>query len=109
MDELKELIKETLKIPVYDESESITYPSATIGDYLDSPALFGDGKRTAETSSISINLWYPDQKLRNEAARELKNALVAAGYTEPMVQRYFDTSARVFRATLDTEKLIKEE
>jgi exonuclease VII large subunit len=33
---------------------------------------------------------------------------VAAGYTMPTVHRYFDTSARVFRATLDTEKLLKE-
>lgn len=108
-DELETLIKNALNIPVFDESESIVYPAATIGDYLESPELFGDGKCTAETSSISIGLWYLDRIARNEAVKLLKPALAAAGYTAPTVHKYFDTTARVHRATLSTEKMIKEE
>ena len=108
-EELKKLIEDALNIPVYDESESITYPAATIGDYLESPELFGDGECVAETSSISIGLWYENRTARNEAVKLLKPALAAAGYTAPTVHKYFDTMARVHRATLTTEKLIKEE
>ena len=109
MDELKKLIEEILEIPVFDESESIVYPSVTIGDYLESPALFGDGICSAETSSISIGLWYLKRTDRDIAVKKLKKVLTDAGYTAPTVHRYFDTTARVFRATLDTEILIREE
>jgi hypothetical protein len=109
MDDLKKLIEDTLEIPCKLESESITYPAATIGDYYDSPALFGDGMCTAETSSISIGLWYMDRAGRDSAVKKLKKVLPDAGYTAPTAHKYFDTAARVFRATLDTEKLIKEE
>lgn len=108
-DELKELIETILNIPCKLDSESIVYPAATINSFLDSPELFGDGKCTAEISSISIGLWYLDRMARNEAVKLLKPALEAAGYTAPTVHKYFDTTARVHRATLTTEKLIKEE
>lgn len=108
-DELKELIEQTLDIPVFDESESIVYPSATIGDYLESPELFGDGRCVEESTSISVGLWYRDWAARDKAATTLKKALASAGYSAPTVQKYFDTNARIFRATLDTEKILKEE
>jgi hypothetical protein len=69
MDDLKELIENTLNIPCRMESESIMFPAATIGDYLDSPALFGDGICTAETTSISIGLWYRDRTARDKAVK----------------------------------------
>lgn len=108
-DMLKKLIEETLDIPCKLESESILYPAATIGDYLESPELFGDGECAEESASISINLWYLDRTARDEAAKTLKKALVAAGYTAPTVHKYFDTQSRTFRAVLDTEKILKEE
>ena len=108
-DELKELIEKTLVIPVFDESESIVYPSATIGDYLENPELFGDGNCVEESTSISIGLWYQDRTARDEAAKKLKKALVEAGYSAPTVHRYFDANSRTFRAVLDTEKILREE
>lgn len=108
-DELRTLIKEALIIPVFDESESIVYPSATIGDYLESPELFGDGECLEESTSLFISLWYQDQTARDEAAKTLKKALVAAGYSAPTVHKYFDTQSRTFRAVLNTEKIIEEE
>lgn len=108
-DELRTLIEQALDIPVFDESESIVYPAATIGDYLESPELFGDGECVEESTSISIGLWYQDQAARDEAAKTLKKALVAAGYSAPTVHKYFDTQSRTFRAVLDTEKILEEE
>lgn len=108
-DELKALIEEILNIPCKLESESIVYPSATIEAYMESPELFGDGQCIAETGSIAINLWYHDRNARNEDVSKLKKALPEAGYTAPTVQKYFDTTARVHRAVLTTEKILKEE
>lgn len=108
-DELKKLIEETLKIPCRLESESIPFPAATIGDYLESPELFGDGKCMEESTSISINLWYLGRTACSEAAKTLKKVLVENGYAAPTVHKYFDTNARAFRAVLDTEKIIREE
>ena len=108
-DKLETLIKNALNIPVFDESESIVYPAATIGDYLESPELFGDGKCEEESTSISIGLWYEDRAARDEAAKTLKKSLVAAGYAAPTVHKYFDANSRKYRAVLDTEKIIEEE
>ena len=109
MDELKQLIESVLDIPCMLESESIVYPSATIEDYMDSPELFGDGECMEESSGIAIGLWYRDRKARDEAAKVLKKALPKAGYTAPTVHKYFDTTARMHRAVLTTEKIMKEE
>ena len=108
-DELKQIIEDALDVPCRLESESTCYPSATVGTYLELPELFGEGKCVAETASISISLWYHDRIARNEAVKKLKKALPEAGYTAPTVSKYFDTNARVFRADLATEKMIKEE
>ena len=108
-EELKKLIEDALDIPVYDESESITYPAATIGDYLESPELFGDGECVEESAGISIGLWYLGRAARNDAVKILKKELVAAGYSAPSVHKYFDSHSRTFRAVLDTEKIMKEE
>lgn len=108
-DELETLIKNALNIPVFDESESIVYPAATIGDYLESPELFGDGDCEEESTSISIGLWYQDRAARDEAAKTLKKSLVTAGYAAPTVHKYFDANSRNYRAVLNTEKIIEEE
>jgi hypothetical protein len=96
---IKSIIKDTLNIPVFLGQESITYPAATLEITVISPALLGDGKSKSRTMEVYINLWYEDKASRDTALTELMSVLdTESGVTSPEIERYFDTTAKKYRA-----------
>lgn len=103
--DLKELIESTLNIPCYLEGDSITYPSATVSVYLESAGLVGDGRKVSQINNIQIDLWFTDRSARDEASETLEPVIAEYSDSVPSVERYFDTVAKKFRATIKTEKI----
>lgn len=105
-DELKKAIAEALNVPVYDDGQSITFPSATLDIYLDTAELHGDGKGTGHVKSVKIDLWYKDAGSIAVAKGLLLNMLDSLpGCTTPDILSTFDTQARKYRATFTFEMI----
>lgn len=101
--DLKQLIEETLNIPVFEGKDSIIYPAATL-DITDlNPGMFGDGKCVLREASATINLWYVDKAPRDNAVQDLLIALDSQpGITSPDVETLYDTTAKKYRAIVKT-------
>lgn len=109
--QIKTLIENNLNIPCFldDQATSITFPSATLSIYSESQGLHGDGHGVSTVCNVQIDLWYTKRTDRDTATSTLftvLNGLPRA--TTPEVERFFDTTARKFRATFHFES-IKEE
>lgn len=102
--ELKELIESTLEIPCTLDAGPLVWPSAELQVYLENPECFGDGAPSAIVNYISVELWYKDRISRDDAVNKLVPEIHAKGYTYPTVERFYDTTAKKYRATLKFSK-----
>ena len=107
---LKTLIETTLEIPVFEGSDSITYPAATL-EIIGHPAtLVGDGKAKVREAEAVVNLWYVDK-----SARDTGTALFLAtldtqdGISVPECSTYYDTTAKKFRSVISFNYIPREE
>ena len=101
--ELKQLIEDTLAIPVFEGKDTIVYPGATLEVLQLNPALFGDGKCVMREADAEINLWYKDKAGRDDAVQDLLIAMDSQpGITSPDVETYYDTTAKKYRAIIKT-------
>ncbi len=107
-DELKNIVESVLDIPCYIDADTITYPSAEVQVYQDNPELFGDGKAQAVISYVALDLWYKERIKRDNAVKVLVPEIVNAGYTHPTCERYYDITAKKYRATLNFSKKKEE-
>ena len=99
--ELKQLIEETLAIPVFEGKDSIIYPSATLEITSLNPGLYGDGKCVLREASATINLWYADKAPRDKAIQDMLIALDSQpAVTSPDVDSLYDTTAKKYRAII---------
>ena len=107
---LKSLIELTLKIPVFEGSDSIIYPSATL-EFTDHPAtLAGDGKAVIRETEALINLWYEAKDSRDAGYAALLSAIEAEnGISVPDVFNSYDTTAKKFRSVISFNFIPREE
>lgn len=103
-DELKHIVESVLDIPCYIDADTITFPSAEVQVYQDTPELFGDGKAQAVISYVQMDLWYKERIKRDAAVKNLVSEIVNAGYTYPQCERYYDRTSKKYRATLTFSK-----
>ncbi len=97
--DIKNIIEETLDIPVFLGQESIIYPAATLEIQVITPALFGDGKSKRRIQDVHVNIWYEEKDSRDTAQAELMSALDQTdGITAPNVESYYDTTAKKYRS-----------
>lgn len=100
---LKTLIETTLAIPVFEGKDSIIYPGATLEVTNIDPSLFGDGLVKTRVCSAVINLWYIDKSARDSAVNSLMTAMDALNIVAPMIDTYYDTTAKKYRAVFRTQ------
>lgn len=110
-DEIIELVESTLNIHCSDLSGTLLIPSATVEVYSESGGVFGDGKAKNDIGYVQIDLWYqnsPNGKTARDAATQLlKQALIETNkYTHPEIHRYYDTTAKKYRATFKFSGII---
>lgn len=100
-DSLIELIEDTLNIPVFEGSQSIIYPAATL-EIIGHPAtLIGDGKAVVRESEAFINLWFTEQSDRDADQALLLAALdTQDGISVPECNSSYDTTAKKFRSVI---------
>lgn len=109
--EIIDLVKSTLNITCSDLSGTLLIPSATVEIYNESGGVFGDGKARNDIGYVQIDLWYQNS-LNGKAARDaatqlLKQALIETNkYTHPEIHRYYDTTAKKYRATFKFSGII---
>jgi hypothetical protein len=98
---LIDLIENTLEIPVFEGSQSIIYPAATL-EIIGQPAtLIGDGKAKIRESEVVINLWYTEQSDRDADQALLLAALdMQDGISVPECNPSYDTTAKKFRSVI---------
>lgn len=107
---LKSLIETTLKIPVFEGSDSIIYPSATLEVTGHPAAVIGDGKAQLRESEVAINLWYEDKASRDAGYESLLSALEDEdGTSVPDVFNLYDTTAKKFRSVISFNFIPREE
>lgn len=107
---LKTLIETTLTIPVYQGTDTITYPAATLEVTSLPAALIGDGKVIQRQSDVVINLWYKDKTTRDTAVGSLDTALQGQDLISvPDIDTYYDTNAKKYRAIFNFSFIPKEE
>ncbi len=107
---MKTLIESTLEIPVFEGSDSIIYPAATL-ECTDHPAgLIGDGKAVIRETEAVINLWYETKAPRDSGYKLLIAAIEAAGgATVPDIFNSYDTTAKKYRSVISFNFITREE
>ena len=104
--ELKKKIEEVLRVPVYDDGGSITYPSVTVAMTQNAPGILGDGKSLSRVFGVKVDLWYLTEEGRDQAESLIYDMLEKMdGVTTPDIISVFDTQARKYRATFDFEMI----
>ena len=107
---LKSLIETTLKIPVFQGSDSIIYPAATLEVTGQPATVIGDGVAQLRESEVSINLWYEDKASRDAGSATLLSAIEAkGGISVPDVFNLYDTTAKKFRSVISFNFIPREE
>ena len=108
--DIKTLIETTLAIPVFDGTDTIVYPAATLELTAMTPGILGDGKAKRRKQTAFINLWYEEKTARDTAAIALLEALDASdGIAAPDMDTYYDTTAKKYRAVYNFEVLFFKE
>ncbi len=108
--QLKTLIEDTLEIPVYEGSDSIIYPAATLEVARRPADVYGDGKRKGRLCDTYINLWFETKDERDTAVETLDAALAEAwGTANAEIETYYDTTAKKFRAIFSLQFIPLEE
>lgn len=112
--EIIDMIKAILNIPCSELSGPLHTPSATVEIYNEEGGIFGDGKAANEIAFIQVDLWYSDKKEskieRDLAVTKLKIAIINSSlFTHPAIHRYFDTTAKKYRATFKFFGIMKGE
>lgn len=102
--EIIELIETYLNIPCSSSFDTLLIPSATVEIYNESGGLFGEGKAVNDIGYVQIDLWYQNtvqgKSARDAATTLLKQKLIEENkYTHPEIHRYYDTTAKKYRAT----------
>lgn len=107
---LKTLIETTLEIPVFEGSDSIIYPAATL-EIIGHPAtLAGDGKAKVREAEAVVNLWYTEKSARDTGCALLLAALdTQDGISVPECSTYYDTNAKKFRSVISFNYIPREE
>ena len=107
---LKTLIEDTLRIPVYEGSQSIIYPAATLEIIGNPAALVGDGKAKVRETEAVINLWFIEKGERDTSTALLLAALdLEDGISVPECSTDYDTTAKKFRAVISFNFIPREE
>ena len=107
---LKTLIETTLAIPVYEGTDTIVYPAATLEVTALPASLIGDGVCLIRERDVTINLFYKDKAARDTAVGALETALNAGGGVSiPDIDTYYDTTAKKYRAIFTFSFIPKEE
>lgn len=107
---LKALIETTLSIPVFEGSDSIIYPAATL-EVTDRPAvLIGDGHAKIREAEVTVNLWYEEKSARDVASALLLATLdTQDGISVPDCLNYYDTTAKKFRSVISFNFIPRQE
>lgn len=104
--ELKQVIKESLGIPVVEGFSPIHPPCATYYLVSDNSVLVGDGESTEETESYQIDIWCRNRTEVCRLTRMLNTTLInIKGNTIPTVSYYYDNNGKTWRGNLFFEHL----
>lgn len=107
---LKTLIETAISFPVFEGTDTIVYPGATLEISSLPAVLIGDGKRLVRESDVVINIFTQTKIARDEAVTALDEALdLQTGMSVPDIETYYDTTAKKYRAVITFSFIPREE
>lgn len=101
---IKELIKQTLLIPVIDEPQAMPGVCATYENYSIAAGVYGDGVSQEYVELYQIDLWYGSRNELDAAVKKLRSALTNASVYISSIDKSCDPVTKRWRATFKIEK-----
>lgn len=109
--DLKNIIEQSLHIPVIDLSKPVHPPCVTYYPLTEEAALTGDGEETETVEGYQVDIWDQQRETVKERTKKLKVDLqksIATGMSIPETLYQFDANGKLWRATIVLNVLREE-